>query len=96
MQHIIQSYHAIGNMKHKRRNSGRKMKTGTPMDRSIARTVVGTPEKRTLSSSDLARDMDLNVSSRTVRRRLVESGSHGALAARKLLFRIQKIEKRLN
>ena len=58
--------------------------------------MVGTPQKRRLSSREICADLNLDVSPRTVRRRLVENGLKGCTAAKKPHLRQQNVEKRLS
>ncbi len=95
VQNLIRKYRVTRHMKSKRNNCGRRRKTDSRTDRAITRAVVGTPQKRRISSRDLILSMGLNVSPRTVRRRLVENGFHGLVAAQKPHLRPENVERRL-
>lgn len=95
VQVYVSMYKKTGSMTSKRSNCGRKRKTTAREDRLICQAVLGTPEKRRKSSRQIVIENDLNISPVTVRRRLVENGLHGRLAARKPNLRPVNIEKRL-
>lgn len=85
-----------GTTVNKKKNCGRKRKTDERTDRLIANAVLGTPEKRRKSSKDIVVEYDLNVSSSTVRRRLIEKGLTGSIAKKKPYLRPANVKKRLD
>lgn len=79
-------------------NSGRKRKTDERTDRRIARSVVGSPSKRRISSVQISTSLKVdgtNISPRTVRRRLSDAGLSGHKAVKKPLLSKKNIAARL-
>jgi transposase len=92
VRHWIEHYQQHGNVDDLRR-SGRKRKTTAEQDASIVqqakRTKFTTPRR-------IKRKLGLDVSSRTIDRRLIEVGLFGRVARHKKKFSEEEIRKRLS
>ena len=98
VQPYVNEWKSTGQFQSRKKGSGRPRKTTEQTDRLICRSVVGTPQKRGASSSSVAADLlsgGIEVSPRTVRRRLVENGFKSRVALKKPKLRAVNIKKRL-
>ena len=93
VQYYISAFKQTGTMRSKARNSGRKRKTGARTDRRITRAVLWSPEKRRKGSKRICKELTLNVTLRTVRNRLKESGLNSYSGAKKPYLRSVYIKK---
>lgn len=83
-------FNAIKPIKNKKK-SGPKRKTSVQTDRHIVKLVKQDPFK---SSNDVKEELNLNVTCRTVRRRLVESGLLGRSARKVPLLSLKNVRDR--
>eukprot|EP00171_Calliarthron_tuberculosum_P000951 IDg951t1 len=98
VQDIITRYRQTGNVQSRASNSGRKRITDERTDRLIVRSCIGSPEKRRVTSGQISRNLTatgIQISSSTVRRRLLENGLEGRVATKNPLLSPTNIEKRL-
>lgn len=98
VQRYVAEYKTNGKFQSKAGNSGRKRITTVQTDRLVVRSVLGSPEKRRVTSEAITTYLaaaGISVSARTVRRRLVENGLNSRVAAKKPLLRAVNVQKRL-
>ena len=98
VQRLVNEYKSTGNFENRMHRTGRKRITSKATDRVITRSVLGSPEKRRISSKKISSDLagsGIQVSSRTVRRRLQEVGLNSEIAKKKPYLRKVNVQKRL-